>query len=579
LKRKTRLPPGRQRQSGRKTLQGARPDRVRRRAESAAAATAVDCDLLPYKPGNVHLRRPSDTAVEDGPGKASGEKKPTAMIGKVTEDTRTIFRGRRRDPPTDEFEGFEVLEAGRATERTRGAERWSVLRRLLLLADVLAGLAAGGVIALAAGIPPGGALGLAVAVTAVWLALAFASGLYTGDDLRSWVSGVPETPRLLMASIVASWPIFGVAVALGATSPATAGLLSVPAVGLFSGLGRAGARTLAHRLTALQQRTLIVGSGLVAGQVARKLTSSTHYGLIPLGLVDDEIHEPQMTELPHLARLDDLIDVLEEQSVDRVIIAFSRATHEQLLTSIRACRDRQVAVDIVPRLFEFVGGARGLDQIGGLPLLSIGAPRLTRASRVAKRVLDVAGSGVALIVLAPLFAALAVAIKAESPGPVFFRQRRSGRNRRTIEVLKFRSMYHDADQRKLEYAKDNDLDDGVMFKIKDDPRITRVGALLRTLSLDELPQLFNVLRGDMSLVGPRPLIYVETAALEHDWHERRLDLRPGMTGLWQISGRSHIPFHEMIRFDYQYVAGWSLARDLEILLATLPAVLSRRGAY
>ncbi len=181
--------------------------------------------------------------------------------------------------------------------------------------------------------------------------------------------------------------------------------------------------------------------------------------------------------------------------------------------------------------------------------------------------------------LAPLFAALAVAIKIESPGPVFFRQRRSGRNRRTIEVLKFRSMYRDADQRKLEYAKDNDLDDGVMFKIKDDPRITRVGAILRTLSLDELPQLLNVLRGDMSLVGPRPLIYEETAAFEHDWHERRLDLRPGMTGLWQISGRSQIPFHEMVRFDYQYVAGWSLARDVEILLATVPAVLSRRGAY
>jgi len=522
---------------------------------------------------------PQTPAAEGGPDGTSGEKAPTTLIGKVTEDTRTIFRGRLRPPPTDEFEGLEVLEAGQATERTRGAERWSVLRRLLLVADLLAGLGAGALVALAAGVPPGAALGLVAVVTVLWPAVAFACGLYTGDDLRSWVSGVPEAPRLLTASVVTSWPIFGVAVALDATSAPTAGLLSVPAVGLLSGIGRAGARALAHRLTALQQRTLIVGSGLVAGQVARKLTSSSHYGLIPLGLVDDEVHEPQMTDLPHLGRLDDLVDVLSEQSVDRVIIAFSRATHEQLLESIRACRDRQVAVDIVPRLFEFIGGARALDQIGGLPLLSIGAPRLTPASRVAKRVLDITGSGAALIVLAPLFAALAIAIKLESPGPAFFRQRRSGRNRRTIEVLKFRSMYRDADQRKLEYAKDNDLDDGVMFKIKDDPRITRVGMLLRTLSLDELPQLFNVLRGEMSLVGPRPLIFEETAALEHDWHERRLDLRPGMTGLWQISGRSQIPFHEMIRFDYQYVAGWSLARDVEILLATVPAVLSRRGAY
>jgi lipopolysaccharide/colanic/teichoic acid biosynthesis glycosyltransferase len=140
-------------------------------------------------------------------------------------------------------------------------------------------------------------------------------------------------------------------------------------------------------------------------------------------------------------------------------------------------------------------------------------------------------------------------------------------------------MYRDADERKAEYADENDVDDGVMFKIKDDPRVTKVGRLLRLLSLDEFPQLVNVLRGDMSLVGPRPLIYEEIDALEQDWHERRLDLRPGMTGLWQISGRSDIPFEEMIRFDYQYVAGWSLARDIEILLATVPAVLSRRGAY
>ncbi len=286
-----------------------------------------------------------------------------------------------------------------------------------------------------------------------------------------------------------------------------------------------------------------------------------------------------MPELSHLGRLDDLVDILREQAVDRVIIAFSRATHEQLLESIRACRDRRIAVDIVPRLFEFIGGAGALDQIGGLPLLSIGAPQLTHTSRVAKRALDIVGSGLALIVLSPLFALIALAIMLESPGPVLFRQRRAGRDRKTIRIFKFRSMYRDADLRKADYVADNSHGDGLMFKIKEDPRITGVGAVLRTLSLDELPQLFNVLRGDMSLVGPRPLIFAETAGLEQDWHERRLDLRPGMTGLWQISGRSNIPFHEMVRFDYQYVAGWSLARDAEILLATLPAVLSRRGAY
>jgi lipopolysaccharide/colanic/teichoic acid biosynthesis glycosyltransferase len=146
-------------------------------------------------------------------------------------------------------------------------------------------------------------------------------------------------------------------------------------------------------------------------------------------------------------------------------------------------------------------------------------------------------------------------------------------------MLKFRSMYADADERKADFETQNEATDGVMFKIRTDPRVTRVGRLLRRLSLDELPQLFNVLKGDMSLVGPRPLIRIETDALDEDWHERRLDLRPGMTGPWQVQGRSETPFQEMVRLDYQYVAGWSLARDVEIMLATVPAVLSGRGAY
>jgi len=146
-------------------------------------------------------------------------------------------------------------------------------------------------------------------------------------------------------------------------------------------------------------------------------------------------------------------------------------------------------------------------------------------------------------------------------------------------IFKFRSMYADAEVRKREYAALNEADDGVMFKIRHDPRITRVGRLLRRLSLDELPQLFNVVVGDMSLVGPRPLISAETDALDTEWQTRRLDLRPGMTGPWQIQGRSETPFQEMVRLDYQYVSGWSLARDVEILLATVPAVLSGRGAY
>ncbi|HYC82155.1 MAG TPA: sugar transferase, partial [Solirubrobacterales bacterium] len=170
-------------------------------------------------------------------------------------------------------------------------------------------------------------------------------------------------------------------------------------------------------------------------------------------------------------------------------------------------------------------------------------------------------------------------IKIDSRGPIFFRQVRAGRGNTEFKLIKFRSMYRDAEERKRQFERENEAQDEVMFKIKRDPRITRVGRFLRRSSLDEIPQLFNVLTGEMSLVGPRPLILKEAKEANKSWYARRLDLRPGITGLWQVSGRSDLPFEEMVSFDYQYVSGWSLARDVEILLATIPVVISGRGAY
>ena len=334
-----------------------------------------------------------------------------------------------------------------------------------------------------------------------------------------------------------------------------------------------------HRRPALRQSVLIVGSGVIAGQLVSKLRSQTQFGLDPVGFLDDDPHLLGHESIPHLGGLDDLRDVLERHAIDRVIFAFSRAGHDELLRSIRASRDANVAVDIVPRLFEFLDGVQGLLNVGGLPLLSMSVPRLSRRSQGAKRVLDAAVAFGILFVLSPVLLTLALLIKLESPGPVLFRQRRVGRDGARFEVLKFRSMYQDAEQRKAEFAALNDVDDGVMFKIREDPRVTRIGQVMRKYSIDELPQLLNVLRGEMSLVGPRPLIEPEAEALSEDWHARRLDLRPGLTGPWQISGRSDTTVEEMVRFDYTYVAGWSLARDVEILFATVPAVLSGRGAY
>jgi exopolysaccharide biosynthesis polyprenyl glycosylphosphotransferase len=415
--------------------------------------------------------------------------------------------------------------------------------------------------------------------TLLWPLAAFSIGLYRTDQLASWASAVTEIPRAFVAVLLITWPLFGLASILGLDQVVAVTFLTVAGIAGLTGIARTIVRAGLHRAPDLRQRTLILGSGVVAGQVVKKLRNNGQFGLVPVGLVDDEVHDVGTPDLPWLGRFADLDTIIEAQGIDRVIIAFSRASHEELLQSIRACRDAGVTVDVVPRLFEFLDGVRALDQVGGLPLLSIGTPMLTSASIAAKRALDTAGSLALIALFSPLMIAIAVAIKLESRGPVFFRQPRSGRRNTSFQLIKFRSMYMDAEKRKAEMSELNEASDGVMFKIREDPRVTRVGRFIRRFSLDELPQLLNVLKGEMSLVGPRPLIFPETAALEQDWHLRRLELRPGLTGPWQVYGRSQSPFQEMVRFDYQYVAGWSLARDIEILLATLPAVMSGRGAY
>jgi exopolysaccharide biosynthesis polyprenyl glycosylphosphotransferase len=415
--------------------------------------------------------------------------------------------------------------------------------------------------------------------TLLWPLAAFSIGLYRTDQLASWASAVTEIPRAFVAMMLITWPLFGLASILTLEQVVALTFLTVAGTTALTGIARTIVRSGLHRAPDLRQRTLILGSGLVAGHVVKKLRNNGQFGLVPVGIVDDEVHDVGSPDLPWLGRFADLDTIIEAQGIDRVIIAFSKASHEQLLESIRACRDAGVTVDVVPRLFEFLDGVRALDQVGGLPLLSIGAPMLTSASIAAKRVLDVAGSLALIALFSPLMLAIALAIKLESRGPIFFRQPRAGRGNSSFQLIKFRSMYVDAEKRKAEMSELNEAGDGVMFKIREDPRVTPVGHFIRRFSLDELPQLFNVLRGEMSLVGPRPLIFPETAALEEAWHLRRLELRPGLTGPWQVYGRSQSPFQEMVRFDYQYVAGWSLARDVEILLATLPAVLSGRGAY
>jgi exopolysaccharide biosynthesis polyprenyl glycosylphosphotransferase len=476
---------------------------------------------------------------------------------------------------------LEVAAAKADDPRHRARERGAVLARMLAAGDILAGMAAAAIALLALGLALTSASTLSYILVAglIWPLLAFSIGLYRSDQLTAWASAISEIPRGFIAVMLITWPLYGIASLLGLNQVIALTFLTVAGTATLGGISRTIVRAGLHRAPELRQRTLILGSGVVAGQVVNKLQNNGQFGLVAVGMVDDEVHDVGTADLPWLGRFNDLDTIIETQQIDRVIIAFSRASHEQLLESIRACRDAGVAIDVVPRLFEFLEGVQALDQVGGLPVLSIGAAHLTSVSMAAKRALDLVGSALAITLLSPLMILIAIAIKIESRGPVFFRQPRAGRRRTSFRLIKFRSMYVNAEQRKHDFESLNESADGVMFKIRDDPRITRVGRVIRRFSLDELPQLFNVLKGEMSLVGPRPLIFPETDALEELWHLRRLELRPGLTGPWQIYGRSQSPFQEMVRFDYQYVAGWSLARDIEILLATLPAVVSGRGAY
>ncbi|HEX5192373.1 MAG TPA: sugar transferase [Solirubrobacteraceae bacterium] len=453
------------------------------------------------------------------------------------------------------------------------------LQAALLTSEIAAGLVGGGLLAILAGLSPVGSAVSVLAFLAVWRTLGSASAICADDDLRPWTSTVRKAKTAIVMALAISWLAYGALMLAHAHYPAGAALLASVAAAAVSITLRGTANVLVYRSAELAQRTVIVGSGMVARQVYDRLRVAPYQSLDLIGLVDDDVYLKTSPALPHLGGLNDLERIVHTHDIDRVIIAFTRSGHDDLLRCIRVCWDNQVAIDIVPRLFEFLDGARALDQIGGLPMLSITVPNLSRASRALKRGTDIVLSGLGLLILSPLLIGVAIAIKLDSRGPVLFRQQRVGRNGKEFSIFKFRSMFADAEARKAEFAKLNEANDGVMFKIHKDPRITRVGGVLRRSSIDELPQLLNVLWGKMSLVGPRPLIPQEIAAFEESWHRRRLDLRPGITGPWQIYGRSDIPFQDMLRFDYQYVAGWSLARDLEIILATVPVALSGRGAY
>jgi exopolysaccharide biosynthesis polyprenyl glycosylphosphotransferase len=479
------------------------------------------------------------------------------------------------------------------SERTPFVHRRGWLVRRALLAADLVGLMVAFLVAELAlpgaahdRIEPAVEIGLFVLALPFFVVMAKLQGLYDHDEERTDQTTADDLVGIFYLVTTGTWLFFATLYVFNLASPSVERLTLFWAVSIaLVALSRATARVLCRRSVSYLQNTIIVGVGEVGQRIGRKLMVHREYGLKLVGFVDEEPSEkpkpPEHEQPTLLGGLDQLPAFVHALDVERVIVAFSCGRDENVLPLIRELGDNNVQVDIVPRFHDVVGRGVDLHDVEGLTLVGLRPFHLSRSSRLLKRAMDATIAALLLILLAPLFAIVAVAIKLDSRGPVFFRQVRVGVRGQPFRIWKFRSMKADAEAHKAEVAGLNmhrNGDGPQMFKVPDDPRMTRVGGFLRRWSLDELPQLFNVLAGRMSLVGPRPLILDEDDQV-HDWARKRLDLKPGITGLWQAKGRSEIPFDEMVRLDYLYVTSWSPMTDIKLAFQTIPALFRERQAY
>jgi exopolysaccharide biosynthesis polyprenyl glycosylphosphotransferase len=398
--------------------------------------------------------------------------------------------------------------------------------------------------------------------------LAKMAGLYDRDQFVLHKTTLDEAPTLLAVAAILSLEIEGVQ-ALAYTGIPTLPFCAVLICALV--VARGLARFVTVRTTE-SERVLVVGDAATTALVRRKLAGDHSLNATVVGRVGVAASDSLGDQL--LGTADDLPAVLERHRIDRVIVASAHASGEDVVDVIRLAMACGVRVAVLPRLLEVVGTSVEFDDLGGHVLLGVRGYGLSPSSRLLKRSFDVVVATGMLVLLAPVLLVIALAIKLTSRGPVLFAQTRVGRHGRVFEMLKFRTMVQGADERKEEVL---DLNQAApMFKIVNDPRTTRVGRYLRRASLDELPQLLNVLRGDMSMVGPRPLITDEDR-LFSGWQRRRYHVAPGITGPWQILGSSRVPMRDMVTIDYLYCANWSLWLDAKILARTVPYVLSRRS--
>jgi exopolysaccharide biosynthesis polyprenyl glycosylphosphotransferase len=437
----------------------------------------------------------------------------------------------------------------------------ALLHRMLAAADTLT-IASASVIVGLWGSGAGAAF-LLVLSAPIWIVVGKLVGLYDRDHRTLRHLTVEELPWIFV------WALGGTAVLTFLVAPFPSLDLSSDdrlflwgSVLVLGFVLRGSARVVWRRIT-LPERILIVGEGPLADAVARKLE------LFP------DIHATISGHIPSCTALHDHLDELE--GVDRVIVACTELREGLLEALLPTCRLRGVKLTVVPPTRGIFGTATHLGHVADLPLLDYNTWYVSPSTLALKRIFDVVVSAVGLVVTAPPCLLIALAILVDDRSPVLFRQLRAGENGRAFRIFKFRTMIRGAEAMLPDLVSLEDLSDP-MFKIKSDPRVTRVGRFLRRTSLDELPQLLNVLRGEMSIVGPRPELMdlVERYSPEH---EVRLRVKPGITGPWQVYGRSELTFEEVLAVEREYVENLSLARDLRIVFMTLPAVIGRRGAF
>jgi exopolysaccharide biosynthesis polyprenyl glycosylphosphotransferase len=490
--------------------------------------------------------------------------------------------------PAPDEDGLHELR--RRVRRASAHRRGWLMRRMLLAADVAAlfvsFLVVESVVGSSALVQSPRDIVVFVAALPGWALAAQLAGLYGRDVEWTDYSTTRELVTVFNLVTVGVWTC---ALAAGRLSPGGGHARIVafwPLATVLIVTFRVVARMLCRQSVAYRQNALVVGAGEIGQLVARKLLQHPEYGLDLVGFVDTAPRErrPELDHLYLLGAQDRLGELVEELDVERVIVAFANERDGDTVGVVRALNelDRDVQVDIVPRMYELVGPKAFVHDVEGLPLVGVPPVRLPRSARLFKRALDIVGAATVLLLTAPFFAVVAVLIKRDSEGPVFFRQTRLGRDMRDFEVLKFRTMVVDTDvEAHRLYIKDTmsagaQVRQNGMYKLDRNDSITRVGRWLRKTSLDELPQLINVLRGDMSLVGPRPCLRYETEYFE-PYHFERFLVPAGVTGLWQVTARAKSTFGEALDMDVAYVRGWSLALDLRLLLRT-PAQVLRPGA-